>query len=99
MRQVGLRDAGGLHIWAELRDDGTLVFQGQDLRSPFGGEYEYAITVLPADVPTVVRALGGGADDDVLDLLSRHADDVVGAGEKSWLRGLGIRTEFWSRAE
>ena len=99
-RQVSLLAEGRRWIGAELRADGTLVIEGQDLDPPAGlggGEYEWTITVRPGDVPTVVRALGGQSGDDVLDLLSRHRDEVVGTGELTWLHGIGLHPDFWSR--
>ena len=81
-----------LYVDAKLRPDGALVIEGQDLTS---GEYEYALTVAPADVPRVVEALGGGAD--VLALLQAHAELVVTTGERRWLLSLGIEPGFWAR--
>ncbi|GAB1639803.1 hypothetical protein [Krasilnikovia sp. MM14-A1259] len=99
-RRVVLWSTSVLGIIALLRRDGRLVFEGQDLNpdNPWGGcEYEYAITVEPADVPRVVAALGGAESDDVLALLKANAERVVTTGEKSWLLGLGIEPGFWSR--
>jgi hypothetical protein len=61
MRAGSMLERDGLHVWAELLPDGKLAIQGQDLGSgPFGTrEYEYAISVPLADIPTVVKALGG----------------------------------------
>jgi hypothetical protein len=83
----------------ELRPDGTLVFLGQDLNpdNPWGAEYEYALTVQPADVPRVVAALGGTGGDDILALLRANAEQIIGRGEQTWLRSLGIEPGFWSR--
>jgi hypothetical protein len=99
MGTISLWAANGLSVVAELKPDGTLVFQGQDLNpgNPWGAEYEYALTVGSADVPRVVAALGGAAGDDVLALLKAHAEQIVGRGEKTWLRGIGIEPGFWSR--
>lgn len=99
-RRISLLAEGSRWIDAELRTDGALVIDGQDLDPPVGlggGEYEWAITVRPGDVPTVVRALGGQSGDDVLDLLASHRDEVVGAGELTWLHGIGLQPAFWSR--
>lgn len=93
-RAVQLHDAEGLHVWAELRDGGALVVQGQDLR---GGEYEYAIEVAASDVPAVVRALGGSDPEVVLDLLTAHAATIVGTGERQWFERAGVPVRFWSR--
>ena len=94
-------DRNGLHVWAELRPDGTLVIQGQDLSSgPFGAsEYEYGITVQRADVPRVVEALGGPVGADVVGLLVANGEAIVHAGELTWSKSLGITPEFSSRSD
>ena len=96
-RKVSLWARDGLYVDAQLKNRGDLVFQGQDLRH--GREYEYALTVRAADVPRVVAALDGNPGDDVLGLLAAHGEHIVGRGELTWLRGLGITPEFWSRGE
>jgi len=98
-RKVSLWARDRLYIDAELRADGSLAILGQDLNpgNPFGGEYEYALTVRAADVPRVVAALGGGPDDDVLALLSGQGEQIVRTGEKRWLREIGVEADFWSR--
>jgi hypothetical protein len=89
---------GTLTTWADLKDDGSLVLSGQDLGGhPMGGEYEYAHTVPPGQVPLVVAALGGAPGDPVLPLLERHAELVVGTGEGAWLASIGVEPGFWSR--
>lgn len=87
----------GLFVDLIRADDGRLIFQGQHLSN--GDEYEYALTVDAADVPTIVAALGGGADDDVVDLVALHAGTIVAAGEQTWLKALGITPSFWSRGD
>lgn len=107
MREVTLDEREGLRIWATTREDGALVICGRDTRmNPWGpSDSEYALTVVPADVPRVVAALGGGAgasdggDADVLDLLVGRARDIVLTGERAWLRSVGIEPEFWSRED
>lgn len=99
-RRVSLWARNRLYVDAELRPDSTLVITGQDLNpdNAFGsGEYEYALTVRAADVPRIVAALGGGPDDDVLSLMSTHAEHIVRTGEQRWLREMGVEAEFWSR--
>ena len=98
---VQLWSKDGLHVQARLDAHGQLVISGQDLRAeqvfgPGAGEYEYGLTVTAADVPTVVAGLGGRPGDDVLVLLGAHGDDLVAAGEMSWLRTLGVEPKFWS---
>jgi hypothetical protein len=112
--RVGLWADGHLTVAAYLKGDGRLVFTGQHLSvverrdapdgqpsGPQVSEYEYALTVAAGDVPAVCRALqeDDGEPDDVLTLLSTHAATVVGAGELTWLRSIGIEPEFWSRAD
>lgn len=108
MREVTLDEREGLRIWATTREDGALVVCGRDTRmNPWGpSDSEYALTVVPADVPRVVKALGGsaGAGDgdgaaDVLDLLATRARDIVLTGERAWFRSIGIEPEFWSRED
>ncbi|BFU45644.1 hypothetical protein [Krasilnikovia sp. MM14-A1004] len=99
-RRVLLWSTSVLTIAASLKRDGGLVFEGQDLNpdNPWGGrEYEYAVTVQPADLPRLVAALGGTEGDDVLALLEANAERVVMTGENNWLRGVGIEPGFWSR--
>ena len=100
MRTVKLRDQGGLHIWATIPADGGLLIQGQDLGGyPGAGEYEYAIRVAEADMPTVRAALDATDGDDLLSLLEAAGEPIVRRGERAWLEGLGIAAQFWSRVE
>lgn len=96
MREVTLREEEGLRIWASLRDDGALVIEGRDTRQNLWGPSndEYTLTVAASEVPTVVAALGGGDDADVLALLEGHKDEVVRAGERAWLRQAGVEPEY-----
>lgn len=98
-RTVSLWGRHNLYVDARLAPDGTLTLLGQDLNpaNPWGAEYEYALTVRPADLPRVVAALGGSDGDDVLALLQANAELVVGRGEQRFLREAGIEPAFWSR--
>jgi hypothetical protein len=99
-RRIHLWGRDSLYVDVRLLSDGTLIFEGQDLNpaNPWSGaEYEYVITVEAADVPRVVAALGGVDGDDVLALLKADAERIVGIGERTWLRSLGIEPGFWSR--
>ena len=60
-----LRDIDGRHLEANVRENGDLVIEGQDLgdavESAFGPgirEYEWAWTVRSAHVPALAKALG-----------------------------------------
>ncbi len=86
-----IRRQDRLFVEAVLTVDGDLVFEGQDLNGWLGyAEYEYWVTAPGAVVPQVVAALGGAPGDDVLALLAEHASQIVGPGESTWLRSLGI---------
>jgi hypothetical protein len=99
-RRIHLWHRNSAYVDAYLLPGGELSFQGQDLNPDNiwgGAEYEYAVTVAAGDVPRVVAALGGTAGDDVLALVQANADRIISTGELTWLRGLGIEPEFWSR--
>jgi hypothetical protein len=85
-----------LHVDAVLNDDGSLVFEGQDLNPPMKDidEYEYWITVRAADVPVVIAALDGSPGDDLLDLLVAHGEEIVMQGESRWVTSLGLTPEI-----
>lgn len=84
-------------MWATLRDDGSLVISGQDFNG-FAGtdEYEYALTIAAVDVLRLAAALSVEPA-DVLAGLEARGEAIVQAGERSWLEGIGITPEFWSR--
>lgn len=100
MREVTLEDRDGLHVTVSLRaDDGAMVIRGEVHRqSPWGAEdYEYSMVVSPKDVPRVMGALGApDAGVDPLDVMLAHKHDVMLAGERAWLRSIGIEPEFHS---
>lgn len=96
-RSITMWDAGTLRVTAEVKADGSVVISGQDSGHPLCEEYEYWITVLPGSVPGLVAALGGAVGDDVLELLDLQGDEIVRAGEKSWLEERGIVSEFFNR--
>ena len=86
----------GLVIRVRLTEDGDLQFAGQDLKPPFGDEYEYWITVPAKDVPTIIAALDGQPGDDVLELVARDAASIVRQGERAWVKSLGIDPGFYA---
>lgn len=97
-RVVHMHAANRLYVDAWLKDGGELVIEAQDLTGAWGvSEYEYALTVPAAAIPTIVAALGGGEGDDVLDLLAQHGEEIVAHGERRWLTTLGVEPELWSR--
>jgi hypothetical protein len=104
-RTVTLWSSEGRAVWARRGEDNRgLVILGQDLCvPPFFGEslreYEYALTVAEADIPTVLSALRAAPGADVLDALESAGSELVRTGESKWLRALGIEFEFWSRME
>ena len=77
----------GLHVWADWGEDGRLVIQGQALGRGLGGatEYEYGITVHPADVPRLVAALGLESADDVMEFLEANGFVVARAIDHAYL--------------
>ena len=87
-----------LHVQISRTVGGGVRFDGQDFSpNPFGdSEYEYAITVDRADVPTIIEALGGQPGDDVLALIEANIETIVRTGEQTWLTSLGISPAFWS---
>lgn len=106
-RRVVLRhseDAGGLrHLDATVDAAGDLRIEGQDLgpgvERIFGSrEYEWDWVVRAADVPALVRALGGSDGDDVLALLERlYAQPDPGTIEAFIGTGKAVPAELWSR--
>jgi hypothetical protein len=94
---VTLWDAGTLRVTAEAQADGSVLISGQDFGHPLCEEYEYWITVRPADVPALVAALGGASGDDALELLDQQGEEIVRAGEKTWLEDRGVVPEFFNR--
>ncbi|NYG07778.1 hypothetical protein BJ986_002265 [Phycicoccus badiiscoriae] len=97
---MSLHSENGLYVVAEFRDDGALEISGQDLSGAMGWEeYEYVITVLPDDLPTLAAALGGQPGADVMEIIYAKRRVIMARGEEAWLRDHGIPTEFCSRIE
>ncbi len=81
-RRVSLRAevSGGdeRSLDAYIDDGGQLVLQGQDL-GPLtaivsdDGEYEWFRSVKAEHIPSLIAALGGAPDEDILDVLARVA--------------------------
>src|SRR3954452_484151 len=98
MPTVTLWQRDALHVTISGGVDG-LTFHAQDLDPPamFGDEYEYGFSIAAADIPELVRALGGSAPSEVLELLQARAESVVHHGVESWMKAHDIPvTDFWS---
>ncbi len=99
MNKITLHNRDGLHIWAEVTEQGDLLISGQDLKPGFGWrEYEYWFTVPSEDLPLIRAALNGTEKDSVLVLLAANAERIV-SGEKAWLDATGARYEFCNRID
>ncbi len=103
-RTVTLWSANGLTVTARRGIDDNLMINGQDLRSgrAFGteiGEYEYGFTVANGEIPKLLEALNAPPDSDVLDVLEQAGPEIITIGESTWLAGLGVEAEFWSRSD
>lgn len=106
-RTVVLREErsahGSYHLRASLRDDGSLVIEGQDLGAApesFWGsaEYEWTLGVAPEQVPGLTAALGGTpGEDDPLELLAERFREDERYASRSFLEEAGVAFEFWSR--
>ena len=98
------QDARGTRtLWASLDPDGSLVIEGQD-RGPqvqvFGPdfrEYEWSWRASAGDLSRIVELLGGGQEEDPLEVLVRWALGRKGEDPGSYLRNAGVPLEFWSR--
>lgn len=94
-------DEGGLRrVWAEIRGDGHLVVQGQDLgpgTAPISadGEYEYAYSIKVEDIAVVLAALGAEAGADPLAYLTEHWSGPAAFALTRRLHGMA-EAEFWS---
>jgi hypothetical protein len=99
------RDADGVRrLDVILRDDGSLVIDGQDLGrgvESFWGEglteYEWTRTIEKEHVPQLVAALGGGPGADVLALIEESFAGDKAAGLEQLLEQAAIPFKSWSR--
>ncbi|MBI1296296.1 hypothetical protein GC175_15175 [bacterium] len=97
------RDEGGSrHLSATLKEDGTLVIEGQDIGPGVEGvlgsgliEYEWVWTVHPSAVRTLKLALA--CDDGLLAALQDLFSGDAAAALQSFLDDNGIVYERWSR--
>src|SRR3954451_20511782 len=98
MPTVTLWRGDALHVTVSGGVDG-LRFHAQDLDPPamFGDEYEYGFSIAAPEIPKLVRALGGSAPSQVLELLQASAESLIPDGVESWMKAHDIPvTEFWS---
>ena len=96
-----IRDGGGTRLeTAQIEDDGTLRITGHDtgprVTEFFGTaitSYEWVYVVAPAKADTLLRLLGGGEGDDVLDALATYYQQH-GGQLSEFLRGPEIAADF-----
>ena len=95
-------EGGSRHLSASLKDDGTLLIEGQDIgpgvEEFFGSgltEYEWAWLIRPPGVKTLKLALA--CDDDVLTALRDRFSGDTAADLQPFLDDNGVRYEPWSR--
>jgi hypothetical protein len=95
--------SGNCHLRAVMHPSGELSLEGQDLGSdlPFGGipgvtEYEYTFTLDPGQVALLVGILGGGPDDDVLDLVVAGFPQGGLTRFSTFFEEHGIKPGFWN---
>jgi hypothetical protein len=96
VRSVSLFATTGIQIDVSRDAVGNLEFEGSDV-TPSLQRYEYAYAVSADQVPRLVEQLGGGPEDDVLDLITQHRDELLHDGEVTWLRRHGIEGDFSSK--
>lgn len=85
---------------AEIKDDGDLLFQGQDIgegvKAVFGYvEYEWAWTIKAKDVTLLIKAMG--KDGNILELLHQNFSDENAANLYQFMESNGVPFESWSR--
>jgi hypothetical protein len=93
-RRVRLRAAPHRYLTAVLRQDGDLVFEGQDLQ-PGLPEYEYVVTVRAAHVPELMRVVGAATGGELLRRLEGRSEEIA-PGVRAWLRERGVEAEVWT---
>jgi len=91
------------HLWAHVDQEGNLHIDGQDLGPKTAivssdGEYEWFQKIKKSDIPKLVGLLGGGAEDDILDLLEENWSGSRSADLEPLLRESDIKVErfIWS---
>jgi hypothetical protein len=92
-------------LWASVTAAGDLLIEGQDLGpgvEAFWGEgqseYEWCLTVRAANLPALLKALGGQPGDSVLQLLSARFTEDEQCASPRFLQQHDVKHEFWNRA-
>lgn len=70
-------EGGSRRVWAEIRGNGLLIIQGQDLGPGTAmissdGEYEYAYSIASGDIAPVLTTLGAEPTSDPLTYLKAN---------------------------
>lgn len=79
-------------VWVGYDDDGRLMFSGFDGEHLDG--YEYTVTVTPDQFEKLRSVLGADPAGDVVDLVCKHAEEIMARGERTWLDDQGIERGF-----
>lgn len=95
------QDGSSLHLSAVLKPDGKLLIEGHDMgpvTAPISpdGEYEYFYAIRAMDVPTLVVALGGTPDGDILALLEERWVGENSYGLEKAIRECGVAFTFFA---
>jgi hypothetical protein len=99
LRQEGSKN-DSRYLSAELKNNGDLVFEGQDIgngvKAIFGmSEYEWYWTVKATDIETLQNALG--SQGPILELLKQNFSNEKAADLYAFLNNNNIPFESWSR--
>ena len=87
-------------LGAEIKDNGDLIFEGQDLgkgvKGAFGcTEYEWYWTIKKSDIPKLQQAIGGVGN--ILSLLEEHFGNKKASALFEFMLKHDIPFESWSR--
>lgn len=94
MEKQVFNERGTLCVWIESGPE-SLRFSGQDIGGVVGtSEYEFWITVVAQDFPTILAALDAAPDADVAEVLCEHREEIYGVGELTWLKSIEIEPGF-----
>lgn len=100
LRQWGEPGSGSYFLDANLEPDGTLTIYGQSLGPRVDddddGEYEYWYGIKAADLPALLVALGGAADENVLAFLEHHWSGEAATRLERAIRDSGVPYRFFN---